>query len=117
SPIAHAFRATTASMTGHLESDLKLTESALDDIRQAKFRLRDNSFVRFTSAYGHMFAADLYGKAGLLEKQKAALAEAKDDVDFLANLPVSLYVHGRVSFYTKIKDDDTHLNNLATTLP
>src|SRR5262249_11719203 len=66
----------------------------------------------FTSAGSHMFAADLYGKAGLLKEQKEALAEAKDDVDFLKNVPVSLYVHTRVCFYEKIKDDDTALKIL-----
>src|SRR5262249_26480984 len=76
SPIARTFRAATACMIGLNESDLKLTESGLDDVRQAKFRLRDNSFVRFTSGGAHMSAAILYGKAGQLEKQKAALAEA-----------------------------------------
>src|SRR5262249_46564876 len=112
SPIARTFRAATACMIGLNESDLKLTESGLDDVRQAKFRLRDNSFVRVTSGGAQMKAAILYGKAGQLEKQKAALAEAKDDVDFLANVPVSLYVHMRVCYYEMVKDDDTALKIL-----
>src|SRR5262245_22686588 len=80
SPIARTFRAHKAAMIGLHESDLKLTESGLDDIQQAKFRLRDNSWVRFASAWGHMSAAILYGKAGRLKKQEKALEEAKDDV-------------------------------------
>src|SRR5262249_53068092 len=73
SPIARTFRAATAVAIGLNESDLKVTESGLKDIRQAKIRLGDNYFVRFTSAQGHLNAAILYGKAGQFEKQEAAL--------------------------------------------
>src|SRR5262249_14192837 len=112
SNIAHAFRAATAFSAGMNESDLKLTESGLKDIQLAKFPLRNNSFVRFTSAQGHLNAAILYGKAGQLKDREKALAEAKDDVDCLANIPVSGCVHMRVCYYEMVKDDETALKIL-----
>src|SRR5262249_10428270 len=112
SPIARTFRAATACMIGLNESDLKLTESGLDDVRLAKFRLRDNSFVRFTSAQGHMNAAILYGKAGQLKQQEEAMGGAKDDVDALEKIPVSGCVHMRVCYYEMVKRDDTALTIL-----
>src|SRR5262249_248367 len=69
-------------------------------------------FVRFTSAQGHLNAAILYGKAGQLDSQKKALAEAKDDIDFLAKAPVTGGVHMRVCYYEMVKDDDTALKIL-----
>src|SRR5262249_36322781 len=92
SPIARTFRAHTASTIGLNTDDLKLIERGLDDVRQAKFRLRDNPFVRFTSSYCLVNASTLYGEAGQPEKQEAALAEAKDDLDALENIPVSAFV-------------------------
>src|SRR5262249_28667020 len=112
SPIARTFRAHAASTIGLNSDDLKLIESGMDDVRQAKFRLRDNSFVRFTSAYLHVNAAMLYGEAGQPEKRKAALAEAKDDLDALENIPVSAYVHMRVVYFEQVGDDEAALKLL-----
>jgi serine/threonine protein kinase len=49
SPIAHAFRASTESGSGFITRDLQMTRRAIDDMRQAKLRLPDNSFIRLTS--------------------------------------------------------------------
>src|SRR5262249_22773256 len=112
SHIAHAFRGATAVAIGNYDSDLKMIESGLKDIELAKFRLRDNYFVLLTSAQGHLNAAILYGKAGQLESQKKALAEAKDDVEHLKEVSVSGYVGMRVGDYEMVKDDDTVLKIL-----
>src|SRR5262249_44668897 len=112
SPIARTFRAHTACTIGLYESDLTLTESGLDDIRKAKFRLRDNPFVLFTSAYGHVNAAILYGKAGQLGNRKKALAEAKDDVDALEHIPITGCAHMRVVYYDEVGDEETALKIL-----
>jgi serine/threonine protein kinase len=112
SPIARTFRALATTTAGLDSRDLKLLESGIEDVRQAKFRLRDNPFVRSTSAQIHLGAATLYGEAGQPEKRTAALAEAKDDVKALEKFPVSAYVHLRVAYFELVGDDDAALKLL-----
>jgi hypothetical protein len=50
SPIAYAFRTMTLSSIGKQQSDVTMIERAMEDIHKARFRLRDNTFVRYNSA-------------------------------------------------------------------
>src|SRR5262249_10217609 len=116
SPIAHAFRAFATAGLVREREDLKLIERAIDDIQQAKFRLRDNSFVRFMSALVYFGAAGLYDEIGQTEKRKAALAELKEDVDVLKNMPVCEYIHTCVIYYELVGDDEAALKLLEPTV-
>jgi hypothetical protein len=112
SPVARAFRAYVASTNGIDKGDLKRIEQAMDDIRQSKFRLRDNNYVRMTSIHTHLHAAYLYGETGQTEKQKAALAEAKDDADVLKDFPGSQGVAARAWYFESVGDDEAALKVL-----
>src|SRR5262249_12107228 len=91
-------------------------ERAMDDVRHAKFRLRDKPFVRFTSAYCLIDASTMYGEAGQPERQKVALAEAKDDLDALENIPVSAFIHMKAIYLEVVGDDEAALKLLEQTV-
>jgi tetratricopeptide (TPR) repeat protein len=113
SPIARAFRAAAASINGWNTNNLQLTQRAIDDLQQAKLRLPDNSFIRFTSLHVYLAAAVLYDEAGQHEKQKeAALKEAAGDVEALADNPVITYVMARVYYFEYVGKEDTALELL-----
>jgi tetratricopeptide (TPR) repeat protein len=112
SPIARAFRASAAGRIAADKREPKLIEAMLDDMRQAKLRLPDNSFIRFQSLHVHLHAANLYGETGHLEKQKAAFGEAKGDAQALANIHVIDYVMARVYYFEHVSDQEAAVNVL-----
>jgi tetratricopeptide (TPR) repeat protein len=113
SPIARAFRAATASLKGFLTGDLQLTQRAIDDMQQAKLRLPDNAFIRFTSINLYLTAANLYDEAGQHEKEKeAALKEAEGDAEALNKKPVKGYVMSRVFYFEQVGKEDAALELL-----
>jgi serine/threonine protein kinase len=109
SPIARAFRASAAGRIAADKREPKLIEGMLDDMRQAKFRLPDNSFIRFQSLHVHLYAADLYRETDSPEQEKAALEETGGDARALENLPVINYVMARVYYFERVGDQDAAL--------
>jgi tetratricopeptide (TPR) repeat protein len=113
SPIALAFRAAAEGAIGYGTTDLRFTQLALDDIRRAKRRLPDNSFIRFTSLIGCVGAASLYDEVGQHEKEKKdALKEAEGDAEALADQPVIAYVMARVGYFEYVGKEDAALELL-----
>jgi tetratricopeptide (TPR) repeat protein len=86
--------------------DVTLIDRALDDIRLAKLRLSDSTFVRARSLAVQIRAADLYGKTGQTEKRKAAVDEAERDARALEHAPGFGYVLWRVMYFEFIDDDE-----------
>jgi tetratricopeptide (TPR) repeat protein len=112
SPIARTIRGLGVATRGMELRDLKLLERGIEDVRRAKLRMGDNPFVRSASASILMPAAILYGEAGLPDKRKAALEEAKADVEVLEDIPVSEYVRTRVNYLQLKGNDDAALELL-----
>jgi tetratricopeptide (TPR) repeat protein len=113
SPIARAFRANTESGIGAGTTDLRFTQRAIDDIRRAKLRLPDNSFIRFTSLNVYLTATMLYDEVGKHEKEKEdALKEAAGDAEALADQPVMAYVMTRVIYFEHVGKEDAALELL-----
>jgi tetratricopeptide (TPR) repeat protein len=113
SPIALAFRAAVEGGIGYSTTDLGFIQRALDDIRRAKRRLPDNSFIRFTSLIGCVGAASLYDEVGQHEKEKeTALKEAEGDAEALADQPVIAYVMARVGYFEYVGKKDAALELL-----
>src|SRR5262249_45829439 len=112
SPIARTIRGLGVTTAGLESRDLKLLERGIEDIRKAKLRMGDNPFVRSASADVLMGAAILYGEAGLPDKRKAAVEEAKADVQVLEGIPVSEYVRTRVNYLQLEGNDDAALDLL-----
>jgi serine/threonine protein kinase len=113
SPIARAFRADRTSLNGFNTGDLQLTQRAIDDMQQAKLRLPDNSFIRFTSIHVYLNAAVVYDEAGQHEKETAAaLKEAEGDAEALNNKPVIAYVMARVLYFQQVGKEDAALELL-----
>jgi serine/threonine protein kinase len=109
SPIARTIRGLGVATAGLESRDLKLLEGAIKDLRTAKLRMGDNPFVRSASANTLMPAAILYGEAGLPDKRKDLLEEAKADVDLLKDIWVSEFVRTRVNYLQLEGNDDAAL--------
>src|SRR5262249_26524730 len=86
--------------------DPKLVEQAMDDIRQAKFRVGDNMFVLHTSLMVHLRAADLYGEPGQAEKRKAGLVVAGAGPEALKDFPGSKATQLRGSCFKPIGNEE-----------
>jgi tetratricopeptide (TPR) repeat protein len=109
SPIARTIRGLGVATRGMESRDLKLLERGIEDVRRAKLRMGDNPFVRSASANILMPAAILYGEAGLPDKRKDLLEEAKADVELLKDIPVSEFVRTRVNYLQLEGNDDAAL--------
>jgi serine/threonine protein kinase len=107
SPIARAFRASAAGRIAADKADPQLTERMLDDMRQARKRLPDNSFIRCQSLHGYMHAADRYGETDEPAQKQDALKEAKSDAQALENIYVLDYVMARVYYFEHVGDQET----------
>jgi serine/threonine protein kinase len=112
SPIARAFRSHSFGLIALDTRDAKLYERMLDDIREAKKRLSDIPYVRYLSCGSHMNAAGFYGETKQFDKQKDALAEAKEDAQELEKYPIPIYVGARVRYFQAVGDEDAVLNVL-----
>ena len=111
-PIARAIRASGLTQSAFETGDAALIDRALDDIRLAKLRLSDSTFVRARSLAVQMRAIDLYGKTGRTEERKTAVEEAERDARALANAPGFGYVLFRVRYFEFINDDKAALAEL-----
>jgi serine/threonine protein kinase len=112
SPIARTVRALGVTTVGQESKDLKLLGRGIEDISRAKLWMGGNPFVRSASANALMTAAILYGEAGMPDKRKAALEEAKADVELLKDIWVSEYVRTQVNYLQLEGKDDAALELL-----
>jgi tetratricopeptide (TPR) repeat protein len=109
SPIARTIRGLGVVTVGQESRDLGLLERGMEDVRKAKLRMGDNPFVRSASADILISAAILYGEGGQPGNRKAAMEEAKADVEALKDIPVSAYVRTRVNYLKLEGKDDAAL--------
>jgi serine/threonine protein kinase len=112
SPIARAFRATALTRIAADLGNLSMIERAQEDMKRAKVLLPGNSFVRQTSLYMQLHAANLYAQAGQTENRRRVLEEAKGDADALKNIPIAVYVVIRFHYFQQIGDDEAALDLL-----
>ncbi len=115
SPIARAFRANTGNRIALDAGDLPMCERALDDVQRAKFLLPENTFVRELSVHVHLNAAHLYGESDptRADNRRAALEEAKRDVQALEGSHIPPHVTMRATYFEQVGDEVEALKVLS----
>src|SRR5262249_53563374 len=112
-PMAHAFRAGVEGVNAANEGNLAFAQRALEDAVEAKRSLSGSKFVRFTSLYVHLVAADRYDEAGQSKKKEDALEEAGRDARELEGISAPFYVMARVNYFRHMENSDAALKELA----
>jgi hypothetical protein len=88
SPVARLFRANARSIMVTDRYDPAMADQAVDDVMIARKLLPENSPLALEESVNtHQSAAALYKVAGLLDKQRAALAQAEKDAAALKAFP------------------------------
>jgi serine/threonine protein kinase len=109
SPIARAFRSSVLTRIAADSADLDLIKRAREDMKRARVLLPDNAFVRSTSLYTQLHAANLYSLAGQKENRKQVMEQAKEDADSLQNFSVPLYFTIRYQYFLHAGDEEAAL--------